>query len=258
MKKYHFITGLPRSGTTLLSTILNQNPMFEASISSPLARFARSVIQEASSQGGYGTECPEEKRKSLIKGLFENYYPDKEKSVAFNTNRGWSFLLPLVKDLYPYAKIIVCVRDIAWVLDSFERLVAKNPYTASALFSADESVSVYSRCETLLNPGRTLGFAYMGVKQAISSDYKSSLFLLEYENLARNPETVMRALYNFIDQPYFDHDYNDVGASYPEFDDEVQLQGLHTTRNSVEFIPRSTVIPLDILARVQGMEVWRG
>lgn len=33
---YHFISGLPRSGSTLLSALLLQNPRFHAGISSPV------------------------------------------------------------------------------------------------------------------------------------------------------------------------------------------------------------------------------
>ena len=133
MKNYYFISGLPRSGTTLLSTILNQNPKFQASISGPLARFARAIITESSSQGGYRHQCPEVKRKTMIKSLFENYYDDVTKEVIFDTNRGWNLLLPLLKDLYPYTKVIICVRDIASILDSFEVLIRKNPYANSLL-----------------------------------------------------------------------------------------------------------------------------
>ena len=66
MKKMHMISGLPRSGTTLLSTILNQNPKFSASISGPAARMVRSIVTEAQAQGGYRKQCPESKRKKLI------------------------------------------------------------------------------------------------------------------------------------------------------------------------------------------------
>lgn len=257
MKKYHFITGLPRSGTTLLSTILKQNPRFEASISGPLARFTRSVIQESSSQGGYRFECPPDKRKKLINGLFENYYDDPSKEVAFNTNRGWGLLLPTIKDLYPDSKIIVCVRDIGWILDSFEMLQRKNPYVFTSMFSPEENINVYTRCQTLLDPGRTLGFAYNSVKQAITSEHKSSIMVVEYDNLAKNPEMIMKSIYNFINEPYFEHDFNNVESSYDEFDEDVQLPGLHTTRKKVQFIPRETVIPPDIWNMVQGMEVWK-
>jgi sulfotransferase len=125
------------------------------------------------------------------------------------------------------------------------------------MFTPDENVNVYSRCETLLNPARTLGFAYAAVKQAITSEHKSSIMLLEYEQLARNPEQSLRALYNFIEEPYHAHDFNDVEASYDEFDDDIQLPGLHKTRKRVEYIERQTILPPDIWQRVQGMEVWR-
>lgn len=257
MKKFVLTAGLPRAGSTLLGTILNQNPRFEASISGPLARFVRAVITESSTQGGYKYECPPERRKRLIAGLFDNYHDTPGKEVYFNHNRGWPLLLPTAKDLYPDLKMILCVRDIGWVLDSFETLVRKNPYSFTSMFSPDENVNVYSRCETLLNPARTLGFAYAAVKQAITCEHKSSIMLLEYEQLARNPEQTLRALYNFIEEPYYLHDFNDVEASYDEFDDDIQLPGLHKTRKRVEYIERQTIIPPDIWQRVQGMEVWR-
>jgi sulfotransferase len=251
------ISGLPRSGTTLLSTILKQNPKFEASISGPLARFVRAVIQESSSQGGYRYECPPEKRKKIISGLFDNYYDDPTKEVSFNTNRGWGLLLPTIKDLYPSAKILMCVRDINWVLDSFETLVRKNPYSFTSMFSSEENISVYSRCETLLRPDRTLGFAYTSLKQALTSEHKNSVMVIEYDTLCKFPDLIMKSIYNFIEEPFFKHDFNNVEASYDEFDEDINLPGLHKTRKKLELIQRETIIPPDILQRVQGMEIWK-
>jgi sulfotransferase len=257
MKQYYFIAGLPRSGTTLLSAILNQNPRFQASISGPLARFARAIITQSSAQGGYQIECPEATRKNIIKGIFDNYYVDSNKEVCWNTNRGWSLLLPLIQDLFPYTKCVVCVRDLAKILDSFEVLIAKNPYSFTSMFSEEENTNVYTRCETLLRPDRTLGFAYNALKQALCSKEKSMLFVLEYEMLCRQPEQTMKALYKFIDQPFYQHDFNDVEVSYEAFDEEVQLKGLHTTRKSISYIDRPMIIPPDIQQRVANTEVWR-
>lgn len=257
MKKYHLITGLPRSGTTLLSTILNQNPKFEASISGPLARFVRSIVEESNTQGGYRFECPVEKRKQLTKALFDTYYDDPSKEVAFNTNRGWGLQLEAMKDIYPDLKMIMCVRDLGWVLDSFEQLVRKNPHTITAMFSLDENVNVFTRCETLMRPGRPVGFAYNTMKQALSSEYKNSILLVEYEYLAKNPESTMKSIYKFIDEPYFEHEFDNVEASYDEFDGDVMLPGLHTTRRKVEFIPRRTILPQEIWNNCKGMEFWR-
>lgn len=36
-KTFHFISGLPRSGSTLMEAILRQNPRFSAGMSNPVA-----------------------------------------------------------------------------------------------------------------------------------------------------------------------------------------------------------------------------
>lgn len=254
---YYFISGLPRAGTTLLSAILNQNPKFQASISGPLARFSRAIIEQSSAQGGYRHQCPEQKRKQIIKAIFENYYDDKSKEVFFDTNRGWTFMLHMLKDLFPDTKLILCVRDIPWVLDSFEKLHRSNPYAMSTMFSEHEGQSVYSRCDALMREDRTVGFAYTGVKQAITSAEKNMIMVVEYEQLCKNPEGMMRAIYNFIGQPYFQHDFNNVASTYDEFDSDVNLKGLHTTRQKVEWIERPFILPPDIIHKYSGMEVWR-
>ncbi len=257
MKKFYFISGLPRSGTTLLSTILNQNPKFQASISGPLARFVRAVIEQSSAQGGYRFQCDEVKRKKIIEGLFDNYYDAPDKEVFFDTNRGWNLLLPTIKDLFPYTKVLVCVRDIGWILDSFETLARKNPYSVSTMFSEPENTNVYTRSQTLMQDNKTVGFAYMALKHAITSAEKTMLMLVEYEQLSKQPKETMQAVYKFIGQPYFEHDFDNVATSYDEFDSDVNLKGLHTTRKKVEFVPRETVLPPDIWQRYSGLEVWR-
>ena len=256
-KQYYFISGLPRSGTTLLSTILNQNPKFQASISGPLARFTRAIIEQSSAMSGYRHQCPAEKRKNIIHGIFDNYYDDPSKEVFFDTNRGWTLLTPFLKDLYPYTKIIICVRDLNWVLDSFENLYRKNPYDKNLMIPDDYASTVYSRCDYLMREDSTVGFAYLGLKQAITSAEKNMIMLVEYEQLCKNPAGMMTAIYNFIGQPYYQHDFNDVETSYDEFDDDVNVKGLHTTRKKIEWIERPTILPPDILHKFSDMEVWR-
>ena len=256
-KKFVFTSGLPRSGTTLLSAILNQNPRFSAEISGPLARFARSIIQESESQGGYRTVCPPEKRAKLIRVLFENYYDDPTKQVFFNHNRGWTSLTPMIAHLFPQAKIIVCIREIPWILDSFETLIAKNPLAQTSMFSGLEAVSVYSRCRTLLQEDRTLGFAYNSLKQGLFSNERENLCVVEYDALAKDPATTMKKIYKFINEPWFDHDFDNVEYANDEFDADINLSGMHTVRKKVSFQPRQPIIPLDLWNEYQSMSFWK-
>jgi sulfotransferase len=257
MKRYHFISGLPRSGSTLLTTILNQNPNFYSNISNPLARFVRSIITESHAGPGYALQCPESKRFELVQNLIETYHSHLDQEVCFNTNRGWTAILPILERTHPDAKIICCVRDIRWVLDSFEQLFKKNPFSLSRMYSDQEAESVYTRAYASMSPGHTVRFAYDSLKEAITGPQKHKIMLVEYENLARNPEMMMRAIYAFIDEPYYEHDFNNVEAAYDEYDIEAGIQGLHTIRRNIEFIEREPILPPDLWNEFANLEVWR-
>jgi len=257
MKKYNFISGLPRSGSTLLSSILNQNPRFHASISDPLVGLLKSAITEATLSPGFRVEVPPPRMKNILYGIVEGYYKDVDKQTIFNTNRGWGNMLHVSNDLYPDAKHIVCVRDIGWILDSFEVLTRKNPYTANSIFTKEEMGSVYTRCNGLLKADRVIGQAYNALKSALSSEYKDSIVLVEYDTFVKNPEKVMKGIYNFIGEPYYKHDFEDVEFSNDEYDKELGIKGLHTVRKKVKFIERESILPQDILDSVKNMNFWK-
>jgi sulfotransferase len=254
-KTYHFITGLPRSGSTLLSSILKQNPRFHTSITDPLATMVKGVIETSQDGPGIKTEVPIERRKNLVKHLFDGYYEDVDKEVIFNTNRAWTLLTNVTRDLYPKAKHIVCVRDINWILDSFESAHRRNPFSTNTV-TGGHSGTVYSRIDELMTDKGVVGFPYTGIKQSITGPDKDILFILEYEQLCKQPKEMIQALYNFIDEPYFEHDFNDVEASWDEYDAEIGIK-LHDVRKKVEWRERKFILPPDILSKFQNMEVWR-
>jgi sulfotransferase len=45
--------------------------------------------------------------------------------VIFDTNRGWCAWTPAIARLFPDARVIACVRELPWVIDSIERLVQR-------------------------------------------------------------------------------------------------------------------------------------
>jgi sulfotransferase len=256
MEKIHFISGLPRSGTTLLSTILNQNPRFSASISGPAARMVRAIINEAQAQGGYRIQCPEIKRQKLVRNLLETYYEDSN-PVVFDTNRGWTLMTALIKDIYPSSKMICCVRDVPWILDSFEQLLRKNPYSTTSLFSAEESADVYSRSAALLRPDRTIGFALNGLKQAVYGGDNDMILMVNYDDLCRSPKAVIDDIYAFLGEAPFAHDFNNLEASYDEFDQDVNLKGMHTVRRRLEHLVRDPILPPDLWHQAETHSFWK-
>jgi sulfotransferase len=257
MKKIHFISGLPRSGSTLLTSILNQNPEFYSNISNPLARFVRSIVIETFQCPGYHLQCLEEKRLELIKNLIETYHSHIPQPVCFNTNRGWTSIAQLIEPIFPDAKIICTVRDIRWILDSFEVLFKKNPFNVSKMYSDQEAETVYTRANALMSPGHTVRFAYDSLKEIMFGPQKHMAMLIDYEQLTKHPLQTMQSLYNFIDEPYFEHDFNNVDCNYDEYDQDANIKGLHTIRKEVKFIERESVLPVDIQREFSKLEFWK-
>ena len=256
MENIHFISGLPRSGTTLLSSILNQNPKFQASVSGPVARFTRAIIEESQSQGGYRFQCPADKRKELIHNVVDTFYKGSNPTV-FDTNRGWTYMTPLLADLYPKSKMIVCIRSIPWILDSFEQLFAKNPYDVPMMFPQGHGVSVYTRTNYLLQQDAFVGFAYNGVKQAMFGPNKNNVLVVNYDQLVSNPKSMMKRIYTFIDEPWFEHDFENVEAAWDEFDTDMNIKGLHHVRKAVKKIDRQTILPPDIFHEYEKLDFWK-
>jgi sulfotransferase len=255
MKTYHFISGLPRSGSTLLSSILRQNPRFHTSITDPLCSFTGGIIETLASEPGMKAEVPQSRREATIKGMFEGFYSHIDRPVVFNTNRAWTKFTPQVKHLFPSAKIIVCVRDINKVLDSFESIHRKYPLNTNTIFGGFGR-SVYERIDLLMTENGVVGMPYLAIKQAICSDEKNILMLVEYDELCKNTESTMRALYSFIGEPYYNHDFDNVEASWDEYDLEIGIP-LHRVRKKVQAIHRDYILPPDILNKYINMEVWR-
>lgn len=254
-KQYYFISGLPRSGSTLLSSILQQNPRFHTSISDNLLSHFRSQIECANAIPA--SEFNEDRLKRILSGTFNSYYEDIDKEVIFNTNRLWTNLLPDLNALFPYTKVLCCVRDINRIIDSFERMHQKNPFKISTVYSKDVDMNVYTRSASLMADGGVVKLPYDSLKSAFTGQFSNTMMLIEYDILAKNPEGTMKAIYNFIGQPYFQHDFNNVETSYDEYDTQIKLKGLHTTQKVVQYKERAYVLPPDVLNQFSNMEVWR-
>lgn len=255
-KKYHMITGLPRSGSTLLASILKQNPRFHASITDTLAHMTKAVLSSSLELSGMKIEIPVERRKTTIQGLFDGFYKDVDKEVIFNTNRSWTYGTHVVKEVFPKSKMIICVREINQIIDSFENAYRRNSLEKTTLFGDAMDSSVYDRAEMLMQKDGVVQFAYSGVKQAITGSEKNMIMIVEYDILCKNPEGMMRAIYNFIGEPYYDHDFNNVEASWDEYDAEIGLD-LHKVRQKVEFREKELILPPDIISKYSNLEVWR-
>ena len=242
----------------MLSAILRQNPRFHAGMSSPVASLFEGMVGQVSAGSELSTMVNTDQRRRLLKGLFDSYYGEREEDVIFDTNRAWTGKLSALLQVFPDAKIICCVRDISWIMDSVERQFRADAFENTALFNnPGERATVYTRLEALAHANRLVGFPYHALREACWSDHAEHLLIVDYDMLVAQPQDVINLLYQFIGEEPFAHDFDNVDYDAPEFDNQLGVRGLHKVHRKVEPRPRQTILPPDLFERYQNMAFWR-
>ncbi len=127
MKTYHFMAGLPRSGSTLLKSILDQNPNLHTNPVSPVMELMYHTEEYFKKSEQYlAYEKPKNAHK-IIKSYIENYYYEREEDIIIDHCRSWPNNIERIKTyITPNPKIICPVRDILEILTSFIDMIHRN------------------------------------------------------------------------------------------------------------------------------------
>jgi len=253
----HFISGLPRAGSTLLSAILKQNPRFHASMTGPVGSLVDGMLRTMSMNNETAIFISDAQRRAIIENIFSTFYQDMSKGdVVFDTNRVWCAKLPLLTELFPKAKVICCVRRVPWVLDSIERLVRKNTLQPSGIFNFEPGGTVYSRVDGLAGPNGMVGFAWNALREAFCGEQTSCLLALTYETLTTKPAEALAAVYDFIGEKPFKHDFNNIEFDAEEFDRRIGTPGLHRVGRSIHANERRSVLPMELIRKYENDSFW--
>ncbi len=81
-----------------------------------------------------------------------------------------------------------------------------------------------------------IGLAWSSLREAWFSEYAKRLIIVNYDKLVREPQAVMRRLYEELKEPLFEHDFNHVAYDEPDFDAAIGMPGLHRVREKVESV----------------------
>jgi sulfotransferase len=263
----HVISGLPRSGSTLLSSLLSQNPNIYASISSPLLGSIVSVRDHFNAADFSASSLVKESEQlELYRHMIEGYYKARRsnRKIIFDTNRAWTGNLGLLHVLYPNSKVIVCVRSVAAIVDSFERIFRASPFVMPKLFGGPhEWGTVYSRVDALTQRGRVVGGPWISLKEGLYSEHSDKLLLVEYDLLAQSPLKVLEQIYHFLDiEPFEGHFTEGLGLLNSEqekvqqFDENLGAPMLHQLKPSVRYEVRDSVLPPDLLQTMEELNFW--
>jgi sulfotransferase len=265
-KTYCFISGLPRSGSTLLCNILAQNP--EAHVSKATSGL-HDVLFGVRNQWDRLTEHQAEgidslKLKRVLQSVFHAYLDTGNgKSIFVDKGRGWLSLIEMLEFILDKKCKIICpVRDLAEIFASFEKLWRNTTAKTQWNFEQNDyfnSQTVEGRCEIWARKDQPVGLAYNRVKDALQRGYSDRIHFVEFNDLTSCPEKTFDEIYKFLNIANFKHDFDNVVQYTKEDDENVhRIVGLHTIRPKVSPVPRSATETLgEVAKKYRNLEVWR-
>lgn len=222
----HFLSGMPRSGSTVLAAILNQNPLFHVSTTSGLVFALDGLANTWHSAPLLNDTDPNRiKLAQAMRGLIQGFYKeDTDKPIIIDKSRGWPIpviMAAMTQILKRKPKIIATVRSVPDCMASFVR-VAK-----------PKNVDLFLQSGELTDHLRA---AYQSLLAGYQFDKECFLFV-EYDDLVKDPKTELKRIHKFLGVKPFKYDFNNIDGSSVKEDDEMVhgYTGMHDIKPKLEF-----------------------
>lgn len=232
----HFISGLPRSGSTLLAGLINQNANCHASMSSPLAKVYGAVHASLGVDNEAVDFISESQRIAILRGLFEKYYQfwqyredhgkGENLQICIDTSREWTARHRELFELFPQSKMIVLVRSVSEILNSFERVYRKNVLTSGQIWKTGSNV--YSRSNDMLETAGVVQRPYMNAKDVFATGDASRVLFVRYDTLIYGGQPIIEQIFSFIGIKWRGDTKLAQIPKASEFDKRLGVEGLHT------------------------------
>ena len=222
------LSGLPRSGSSLLSALLCQNPNLHAEGNSAVCQLMWDM------QHSCNTNSKEQLYSNhrlstairLLSAIPHLYYEGISEKVVVDKCRSWT-LEPNIQMLRDYidknVKVIVLERSVTEIVKSFAKL-----YRDSGVYSEEKEMA-------LVIPGsEPIMRSLVGVLSARENNKEGTFLFIQYDELVSHPKETMDKIYAFCGWEPFKHDFEKVEVKYTEFDDVYHLPGQHAVREKIE------------------------
>jgi hypothetical protein len=220
VKKIYFLSGLPRSGSTVLAAILSQNPNIHATSTSnlldTLVGTLRAWADSLTTRAQTDQKKEEEKIQHVLNNICNTQYHDIDKPIILDKARGWADdtnMRTMSKVLGHKPKIIATVRNVEDCAASFVR-VAK-PKDLNHFLLKDDLI-------------KHLKESYQTFEKGYS--FAPECFLIiDYDDLMNDPQKELKRVHEFLELPDFKYDLNAIdGTNLQEKDEEIwEVKGLH-------------------------------
>ena len=234
VKKYFYFSGLPRSGNTLLSSILNENLDIHATGHSFLPDLFFSMKKTEYNSNRFKNYPCHNNLKNVYKNIIPNYY--KDHNVKYIIERGdWitPFNINLLKQVVPNKlKIVILIRDVFEIIKSYLKLCEDNPqfFYNKKYESLDHSTLFTDEIETkvdlIMDKGEYIHTTLYSIYQLKKNNLLKNFLLIDYKDLVSKPKTTIDKIYNYYGIKPFNHSFKNFKKT-PIYDDSILGASMH-------------------------------
>jgi sulfotransferase len=246
VKKIFYNASLPRSGSTLLQNVMMQNPEIYSTPTSGVIELLLSSRTLYSNGDAFKAQDQEEMKsafRGFCKGGIYGYFNSiTDRPYVMEKSRGWLGNRSFIDFFDEDPKIVVMIRDLRSIFSSMEKNFRKNPHKDPLIVNGAElkNMTTPSRIDhySVTPP---VGTSLEWLFESIHQGYDKKIHFVKFEDFTVNPDKEMKKIYNYLDIPYFQHDFNNVEQLTKENDVIHGIFGDHTIQKEVKSIPEDYV-----------------
>lgn len=218
------LSGLPRTGSTLLSAILAQNPEIHAEGNSAVCQLMwdAQVSCETTANEQLRANGRQGDQNALVASIPAIYYRNVKAMHIVDKCRSWTLpdnMAMLRRYITDDPKVIVLTRPIDEIVASFVRLRQANGWDDPQAGLLDPMSEPIMRSQ-------------FGVEYARATNRGEFLFI-EYADLIGDTVAVLDSIYEFCGFEPFTHDLHNIVNKHLEDDTVYGLTGMHDVRPTI-------------------------
>ena len=246
-RKLFFLIALPRSGNTLFTSIINQNPEITCTANSVTLEIMKNLflIKITDTFKNF----PDHKSlDNVLDNVYNLYYRDWPQRIIIDrgpvltSNNPGNFEL-MQKHFKHGFKCIVLLRDLMDVFASYMKWYTENPDSfVNKLGKTDEE-----KLLKLMNEDGAIVKEIKSIQNAYN--YSNMCYFIRYNDMVADPEKIFKELYKFLEEPYYPHKFQNlkqININDIEYDDTVVGKNMHTIKPTVRKQANNYIVPKSI------------
>jgi hypothetical protein len=207
IKHINFLCGLPKSGSSLIATILNQHPAVYASPDSALLDGISSMRNTFLNSNPVRNGLRIGSYQKTLWTIPQIFYQDIEKDIIFDRNLYWSTPenYQIATKISTYSRFIICYRPILEVLASFVSESKNEPnfylnekLDSSNFFAKNHLSRNDAMAEYLMNECDLISKAILGLDYAKKNEKENIFKFVSYNDLIKEPQKTIKDIFNFM------------------------------------------------------------